>query len=74
VVGTFFFFRAENEEASFPAVSNLSKTVSKRRESMIVDSMVSEIHTIFALIGIHLHMNNWDFHVTLFAVGCLNPM
>jgi hypothetical protein len=41
---------------------------------MILGNMVCEICTIFVLIGIHLHMNNWDFHVTIFAVDCLNPM
>jgi hypothetical protein len=39
---------------------------------MILGNMVCEICTIFALIGIH--MNDWDFHVTIFAVDCLNPM
>jgi len=41
---------------------------------MILDNMVCGIHTIFALIGIHLHMNNWDYHATLFAVDYLNPV
>jgi hypothetical protein len=41
---------------------------------MILDSVVSKIHTVFALIGIHLHMNNWDFYATLSAVGCLNQV
>lgn len=41
---------------------------------MILDNMVCEICSIFAVIGIHLRMNDWDFHVTIFAVDCLTPM
>lgn len=73
-VGSLSFFYAENKQDFCPTVTSLSETISKRRESMILGNMVCEICTIFVLIGIHLHMNNWDFHVTIFAVDCLNPM
>jgi len=55
------FSHVENKYACCPTVSSLSETISKRRETVILDNTVCEICSIFALIGIHLHMNDWDF-------------
>jgi hypothetical protein len=74
-VGRYVFFLAQkmNRHAGLQ-FQVLSKNVSKRRGSMVLDNMVSAGLTVFCFNAIHLHGNNYDFHFILVAVGCLYLM